>query len=1058
MMAFDFIKVILAAIIFSFGAFAQTVWNGTADISWYNSSQNSFTITTAEQLAGLAQLVNDGNRMQGKTITLGNNIMLNDTTNWQNWATTAPARTWTAIGSNINSFCGTFDGNGFVVDCHDGKPYNFFRGTFDGNGFVVGGVYINNVKDYQGLFGYFGGDRVGTIKNLGVVASYVKGHHYVGGLAGGNFATIINCYFTGNVTGDNHVGGLAGVLYSYSNTTNCYASGEVFGYHAVGGLAGYAWNAVINNSYAAGNVTGNNSIGGFLGSYDGTSGSKITNCYAIGMVTGVRYSGGLVGGDMSPSSNTTTNSYYDSQTSGQTDADKGTPKTTAQMKQQSTYTGWDFNAIWHISSNINNGYPYLREFLRYPVTFNANGGSAVSPSLIMGISGRNISKPSDPTRNGYTFNGWWTAQTGGSQWNFNTDTVTAAVTLYARWTPITYIISYDCEGGINNSSNPVNYTIETENITLQSPTRKDFAFVGWFDNRTGGNQVTAINKGSTGNKTLYARWTPIIFTVTFNSNGGSGVLPVNVNSGEKITKPNDPTKAGSIFAHWYSYENDGENQWNFNTNTVTKNITLHAIWEDAGNVIRLPDDVVFTYDNTQKEFNYVIFVGLDGRKTMLTKGEFGAVYTNAKNSGRASVTITYQGDNNELITVTKQFTIQKRPIIVTWKNTRLIWNDELQAPAPSVAGTAADKLFSVEVEAITRRKNVGINYVARAFCPDTNVIISEGKEEFYDIEKRGIDVAWGNERSFVYDKKEHAPIATAQIDFGDGRITPVQLWVPNRRIAAGEYTSKNNAAAIAEITAPEIRDNAYLTSNTNTCDFVINKKPLKVRLENIVDDTVKIENGGDFATQKGLEDYLTGLLEYDGFATGSDGGRDDESVLQGSPKVSIREITENNNAPHFTRAESLMDLIRLYEVTIETENVRADNYTPQAQEGIILSISSFLGTSVGKVEKSDSRCGVRITGDNIVTRQKAEISVVIPIPDSDKTEIAKEIKVVIYDNTGNVIYSGENSSISGAKVTWHLTNAAGRNVANGSYLIIAEAKGGKTGKSYWYSAKIGVKR
>ena len=111
--------------------------------------------------------------------------------------------------------------------------------------------------------------------------------------------------------------------------------------------------------------------------------------------------------------------------------------------------------------------------------------------------------------------------------------------------------------------------------------------------------------------------------------------------------------------------------------------------------------------------------------------------------------------------------------------------------------------------------------------------------------------------------------------------------------------------------------------------------------------------------------------------------------------------------------------------------------------------------STGVPAKSDSRCGVRITGDNIVTRQKAEISVVIPIPNSDRTETAKEIKVVIYDNTGNVIYSGENSSGSGAKVTWNLTNNAGRTVANGAYLVIVEAKG-QSGKVYSYYDKIGV--
>ncbi|MCL2722555.1 MAG: InlB B-repeat-containing protein, partial [Treponema sp.] len=86
-------------------------WDGKVDVSWYNSSQMQFIIITAEQLAGLSQLVNNGaNNFEGKTITLGNNIELNDTTDWQNWENNAPANSWTAIGSSSsNSFRGTFD-------------------------------------------------------------------------------------------------------------------------------------------------------------------------------------------------------------------------------------------------------------------------------------------------------------------------------------------------------------------------------------------------------------------------------------------------------------------------------------------------------------------------------------------------------------------------------------------------------------------------------------------------------------------------------------------------------------------------------------------------------------------------------------------------------------------------------------------------------------------------------------------------------------------------------------------------------------------------------------
>ena len=365
---FRSIRGLLAVLVIATGAWAQgSIWNGTADVSWYNSSQSEFTITTAEQLAGLAQLVNGGNGMSGKTITLGNDIMLNNTANWQNWATTAPANTWTAIGTSSYSFLGTFDGAGHVVN----------------------GVYINTTSDYQGLFGY----SSGPIKNLGVVASYVKGGQYVGGLAGGNYiGRITNSYSTGNVTGTSNVGGLVGTTNnSNSYIGNSYSTGNVTGTSNVGGLVGYIEWGEIGSSYSTGNVTGTSNVGGLVGyngrgqigssystgnvsgtgSYVGGlvgrngelvgSSGRITYSYAAGKVTGTgSYVGGLVGGNINNSTvnDPVTDCYYDSQTSGQNDTDKGTPKTTAEMKEQATYTGWDFYTFWAINPAINNGYPH----------------------------------------------------------------------------------------------------------------------------------------------------------------------------------------------------------------------------------------------------------------------------------------------------------------------------------------------------------------------------------------------------------------------------------------------------------------------------------------------------------------------------------------------------------------------------------------------------------------------------------------------------------------------------------------------------------------------------
>ncbi|MDR0518130.1 MAG: hypothetical protein LBH25_13915 [Fibromonadaceae bacterium] len=287
------------------GVWAQKVWDGKTDSEWYweNEQKTEFTISTAAQLAGLAQLINGGNNFSGKTIKLTANIMLNDTANWKKWTEdkSKPANSWTPIGS--------------YTDKNNSRS---FSGTFDGGGKVISGVYINNSNHYQGLFGYVTSNA--AIKNLGIAASYVNGYSIVGGLVGQNNGTVTDCYAVGNVTasggykGGIYVGGLAG---SNSGTiTNSYATGNVSGDDNVGGLVGKNENGTITDSYATGDVKGNSgTVGGLVGENEG---GTITNSYAKGNVNGGA-AGGLVGenGSHGKPNGTITNSYATGKVSGE---------------------------------------------------------------------------------------------------------------------------------------------------------------------------------------------------------------------------------------------------------------------------------------------------------------------------------------------------------------------------------------------------------------------------------------------------------------------------------------------------------------------------------------------------------------------------------------------------------------------------------------------------------------------------------------------------------------------------------------------------------------------
>ena len=143
----------------------------------------------------------------------------------------------------------------------------------------------------------------------------------------------------------------------------------------------------------------------------------------------------------------------------------------------------------------------LNDEVRYLVMFKSNGGTEVASQKIE--SGKTATEPTAPTKVGYTFAGWFN---GESVFDFET-AITENITLTAKWTLITYTITYEGLNGAANPNTATSYTVESETITLQDFSHDDYTFEGWFDAETGGNKVTSIPKGSTGNKTLYAHCT-----------------------------------------------------------------------------------------------------------------------------------------------------------------------------------------------------------------------------------------------------------------------------------------------------------------------------------------------------------------------------------------------------------------------------------------------------------------------------------------------------------------------------------------------------------------------
>ncbi|MEI7718568.1 MAG: BspA family leucine-rich repeat surface protein, partial [archaeon] len=224
-----------------------------------------------------------------------------------------------------------------------------FTGSLNGNSKIISGLFINRTStDYVGLFGVLG--TGGFVNRTGLVNIILNGSSYVGGLAGSSTGNVNESYITGTVQGVTYVGGVFGI-FSTGKVYRCFSNATVKGSSSLGGFVGSISGGVINDSYAMGNVSNGGYQGGFAGINTGTLG----NVYSIGNITGAN-AGGLVG---SPASGTTISSYWDMNTSGKATSTSGTGLTTIQMKNVSSFTGWNFTNVWGISSSFNNGYPYL---------------------------------------------------------------------------------------------------------------------------------------------------------------------------------------------------------------------------------------------------------------------------------------------------------------------------------------------------------------------------------------------------------------------------------------------------------------------------------------------------------------------------------------------------------------------------------------------------------------------------------------------------------------------------------------------------------------------------
>ncbi len=201
------------------------------------------------------------------------------------------------------------------------------------------------------------------------------------------------------------------------------------------------------------------------------------------------------------------------------------------------------------------------DLINYSITYDLNGGEL--PTGVTNPEEYNVETESftlvNPTKKGYSFQGWEYNGAVNSSVTINQGS-TGNRNYTAKWAETMYTISYDLGGGFDDGKNRTNYYSSTEDFTLVNPTRTGYTFEGWLGTgiSSASKQVTIV-KGSTGNRSYVATWTPDTYNIVYSLGGGTNAA-TNPNTYTFETETftlAQPTKAGASFAGWLGSDIDG---------------------------------------------------------------------------------------------------------------------------------------------------------------------------------------------------------------------------------------------------------------------------------------------------------------------------------------------------------------------------------------------------------------------------------------------------------------------------------------------------------------------
>ena len=434
--------------------------------------------------------------------------------------------------------------------------------------------------------------------------------------------------------------------------------------------------------------------------------------------------------------------------------------------------------------------------IEYTITYIPNGGAMPADAISKyTVESDTVTLPT-PEREGYGFGGWFEDE------NLSGTAITQIVkgstgdkVFYAKWVPGAYTITYVMDGGTNAETNPTSYTVETETITLADATKAGYNFGGWYLDAEFTEKVTQIVKGTTGNITLYAKFTIIEYTISYVLNGGTNAEtnPASYTVETETITLADAARAGYSFDGWYSNAEFKEKVTRIAKGT-TGDITLYAKWELinypityklAGGALAegeenpavytiLTDD--FTLINpTKTGYSFAGWTGTDLDEATVTvtvkKGSMGSrEYTATWTINRYTITFDTAG-GTEIAAITQDYgTAVTAPADPTREGyTFAGWDKEIPATMPAADITITAQWTPVEYT---------ITYVPNGGTMPADAVTK------YTVESDAITLPTPTKEGFTFggwfEKEDLSGSAVTQIAKGStGNKVFYAKWTPN---------------------------------------------------------------------------------------------------------------------------------------------------------------------------------------------------------------------------------------------------------------------------------------